>query len=182
MPFGHFPRAFPINGVVLVGVCAAGKSTVSQVLADYGIVAQSVAQEHSAVPTLFRRKGNHPVILLAADFATVRRRRRVSWTRQHYIQQWLSLRAAREAASLVVRTDPLSPARVAGVIVQWFDQRAGLDKLWASPACFCTEQDRAALRYRICCGGPDPLQIPDIADLQQARRQFAAFLPEPLPK
>lgn len=182
MPFGHSPRAFPINGVVLVGVCAAGKSTVSQVLASYGIVAQSVAQEHSAVPTLFRRKGNHPVILLAADFATVRRRRRVSWTRQHYIQQWVRLRAAREAASLIVRTDPLDPLGVAGVVVQWFDRRTGLDKLWASPACSCTEQDRAAVRYRVCCGEAAPVQIPDVADLQRARAPFAAFSSALLPK
>ncbi|AUW93466.1 hypothetical protein BXT84_05480 [Sulfobacillus thermotolerans] len=127
----------------------------------YGIIAQSVAQEHSSVPTLYRRKGDHPVVVLDAAVETVRRRRRMAWTRQHYWRQWYRLISARQAARLIVRTDPLTPEEVAAVIVQWFDRWTGLDVFWSQNDSSYTVREQKQIRLDVCYGrGVPALKAP----------------------
>ena len=124
-----YTPAFPISRLVLVGVCASGKSTLSRRLDERGIEARPVAQEHSGVQDLYRRQGSL-VILLAASWQTVHRRRKLSWDPQFYGVEWLRLRQARQDARLIVHTDSLSPDQVADVVTEWFDQWFGLDRWW----------------------------------------------------
>jgi hypothetical protein len=147
---------------------------VVNLLKAHGIVAHPVAQEHSAVPTLFLSQGPRRVVVLSAAFSTVRRRRRLNWTAAHYRQQWMRLRQAHLAANLIVRTDSLTAEEVAEVIVLWSDGMTGLRQLWSSlPG--ASAEDRAALRYAVTCGA----KIADLRgtdeELRSARCHFETF-------
>lgn len=106
------------NPLVLVGVCAAGKSTVSRILLGRGVIAKPVAQEHSAVQDLYRRTGSW-VVLLTATWQTVHRRRRLAWDPSFYDTEWRRLGEARRHARLIVHTDWLDPDGVADIIETW---------------------------------------------------------------
>ena len=118
-----FKQAFPTDGIVLVGVCAAGKTTVSHLLRERGIPARVVAQEHSTVPELYRHGGDGWLVMLCADWQTVHRRRRLSWDPEFYHTEWIRLSQARQEAGLVIHTDMLSAQAVADVIAAWWQQR-----------------------------------------------------------
>ncbi|MCL5014019.1 MAG: hypothetical protein M1493_08545 [Firmicutes bacterium] len=132
MPYAHCRPVFPINGIILVGVCAAGKSTIARLLQPFGMVGRSVAQEHSQCSTLFLRQGPAIIVVLTASLPTIRKRRRRQWTAQQYERQWRRLRVARNQAHLIVRTDPLDPGEVTRQIVLWFDAFTGLSQLWVT--------------------------------------------------
>ncbi len=125
------PRAFPINGVVLVGVCAAGKTTAREGLGATGIPARSVAQEHSMIKHLYRNGGPGRLVLLVASWETVHRRRQLAWNPDFYRTEWSRLEAARREADLILHTDNLSRQEVLDSIVRWWDVRAGLAPVWA---------------------------------------------------
>ena len=151
MPFARCQRVFPINGLILVGVCAAGKSTIAQLLRPYGIVAHSIAQEHSQSPSLFLHHGLRPVVVLSANFSTIRRRRRLQWTFRHYQDQWQRLILARSQAHLIIRTDPLTPWAVAREVVTWFDTWTGLNALWEQRH-IAEFQQQTLIRYQVTWG------------------------------
>ncbi len=115
--------AFPTESIVLVGVCASGKTTVSQLLKAQGIPVSVVAQEHSSVPGLYRRHGIRCVVVLCADWETVHRRRRLAWDPDFYRTEWYRLRQARKDAALIVHTDALSATEVADVVATWWHHR-----------------------------------------------------------
>lgn len=127
--FDGFVPAFPISPLVLVGVCAAGKSTLARNLHERGIDAKTVAQEHSRVQELYRRSGSL-VIVLVAGWATVHRRRQLAWNPDFYRAEWERLRGARQDAALILHTDWLSAAQVADRAAEWFDGYFGFDRLW----------------------------------------------------
>ncbi len=123
-------RASRINGVVLVGVCAAGKTTAREGLLASGIPARSVAQEHSLVPHLYRQKDQGLLVLLVASWETVHRRRELSWNPDFYRTEWFRLAAARQDADFILHTDPLSRHEVLDAIISWWDARLGLGSTW----------------------------------------------------
>ena len=137
--------AFPINGIVVVGVCASGKTTLFRQLEPVGIPVRPVAQEHSLVRGLFRRRGARPLVLLTADWETVHRRRQLAWDPGFYRTEWRRLEEARHEADLVVQTDYLTPQQVAEAVVRWWDQRMGLDRLTVDEALLVELRRRAAL-------------------------------------
>jgi hypothetical protein len=61
--------------VVIVGPCAAGKSTLTEALQAQGINANACAQEHSAVPHLWALSEPDLLIYLSVDLPSLRRRR-----------------------------------------------------------------------------------------------------------
>ncbi len=124
--------AFPTKGIVLVGVCASGKTTASQGLAKCGITARAVAQEHSMISNLYQRSGPGLVVVLVASWGTVHRRRRLAWDRDFYRIEWNRLTRARQDAKLILHTDSLTREAVVAAIVRWWDREMGLDRLWAS--------------------------------------------------
>lgn len=124
-----FTPAFPISPLVVVGVCASGKTTLANHLRLRGIAAHAVAQEHSQVKDLFRRSGPW-VVLLVSSWGTVHRRRQLAWNPKFYREEWDRLSAARQGASLVVHTDYLTPDAVADRVAEWFDRWFGFEAFW----------------------------------------------------
>jgi ABC-type cobalamin/Fe3+-siderophores transport system ATPase subunit len=107
--------------VVVVGPCAAGKSTLVAGLKRLGVGARAVAQEHSAVPHLYRLRPCLAVVFLAADWPTVHARRPLSAGRAQWQEELLRLTEARRAARLVVHTDGLGIDAVRDVVYQWWE-------------------------------------------------------------
>ncbi len=88
--------------VAVVGHCAAGKSTLVEHLRRIGIDAVTAAQEHSAVPDLWKHTGADLLVYLDVDLDTVRSRRGRDWSAAIYTAQELRLRSARSSADLVI--------------------------------------------------------------------------------
>jgi deoxyadenosine/deoxycytidine kinase len=100
----------PLVGIV--GPCGAGKSTLKAALLERGIRAREVAQEHSYVPTMWRRITNPDwLIYLDVSLETARQR-----GRQLSDREWNDLQGrlahARAHADLVVDTNALDPSAV----------------------------------------------------------------------
>lgn len=104
----------------LVGVCAAGKSTITTHLRALGMRAKPIAQEHSYVADMWQRL-THPEILvyLHASYQTTIDRRNLRWTEAEYQEQLHRLRHAREHANLQVDTNDLTPQQVVDQILEF---------------------------------------------------------------
>ncbi|MDA8193691.1 MAG: hypothetical protein M0Z53_06815 [Thermaerobacter sp.] len=153
-----FAPAFPSRGIVLAGVCAAGKTTIQRGLATCGIPARAIAQEHSLVPRLYARFGGRPLVFLSAKWATVcGRRPRASGLAFYRIEQQ-RVADARQAAQLVVHTDDLNPAEVTAVICAWWDRWIGVADFWGE----VPEAIRPRLR-ELAAEGMDPAEIGGMA-------------------
>ncbi len=104
----------PAPLIAVVGVCAAGKTTLARALREQGYDARPVLQEHSYVPTMWRRITNPDILIyLAADLMTIRwRRRDPEFPVWLWEQELDRLRDARAHAHIVIETDSLTPAEV----------------------------------------------------------------------
>jgi len=108
--------------VVVVGVCGAGKSTLVRGLRVLGYPARVCAQEHSQVPTLWRRRGRPRVVIyLEASRGTVCRRLNVRWGRETLATQRARLAVARENCDLYIDTDRLTIEEVRGRAVEYLE-------------------------------------------------------------
>jgi len=110
--------------IKLVGVCAAGKSTLLQNLRAEGYHVLPCAQEHSYVPDLWRRL-NPPDVLIYLDAqpATVAQRRHT----QEPVEAWLAaerdrLAHARAHCDLYLPTDALTAVEVAAAVVSFLNR------------------------------------------------------------
>ena len=101
-----------LEDVIIVGVCASGKSTLAAKLKAAGLRACTVAQEHSCIPDLWSRPGAANTIYLHASFEAVKRRRHSFMHFQNYQAQLHRLRTARALASVRVDTSELTPDEV----------------------------------------------------------------------
>lgn len=104
----------PLPGrVVVVGVCAAGKSTLVARLRQAGYDARSCAQEHSYVPDMWRRVARpQALVYLDASLATVNRRLGTAFEEAYLAVQRQRLAHARAHCDVYVATDTLDPAGV----------------------------------------------------------------------
>lgn len=101
--------------IKLVGVCAAGKSTLLRTLRAAGFDALPCAQEHSYVPDLWQRM-NPPDVLIFLDAlpATVAQRRQTREPVEGWLaEERLRLAHARAHCDLYLPTDDLTPTEVA---------------------------------------------------------------------
>ena len=98
-PMQHDPRR-----IVVVGPCAAGKTTLVDALVARGFNAYAVAQEHSIIRDLWARRDPDVVIALDLDLEVVRQRRSPTWSADIYAKQHERLRPAFEAADLFIDT------------------------------------------------------------------------------
>ena len=100
--------------VKIVGVSAAGKSTLVAGLRGLGYNARPVAQEHSQVPDMWQRiRPPNWLIFLEADLAAQGERRPdVSWDEPWRRTELERLSHARIHADLVIDTSLLSPESV----------------------------------------------------------------------
>lgn len=98
--------------VIIVGPCASGKSTLVLRLQEIGYHAAVCAQEHSDIPTLWRRSDPAATIALLVDLPTLRARRGSNWPEEIWRRQVLRLADAQRSATIVIDTSAKRPGDV----------------------------------------------------------------------
>jgi hypothetical protein len=111
--------------VVVVGPCAAGKTTLVANLRPLGYDVHSCAQEHSAVPQLWKKRCRADVLVyLDAALETIgRRQNRTDWTMTRLAAQHKRLADARKHCDLYLSTDDLSREQVAAAVDAFLQER-----------------------------------------------------------
>jgi GTPase SAR1 family protein len=109
--------------IVVVGSCASGKSTLVKALRSCGFDAFACAQEHSAVPDLWRHQKPDLVVFLEADLAAVRRRRSPTWPETIYWAQRQRLVNARQAADVIIDTSKVDVESTVRLVLREARQR-----------------------------------------------------------
>ena len=99
--------------VAVVGVSAAGKSTLAELLRLHGYDAHCLPQEHSTVRDLALELGYRYVVVLDAEIETVRCRRQVGYGPERVEAERDRLKAAMARAVIHLNTDGLEPREVA---------------------------------------------------------------------
>jgi GTPase SAR1 family protein len=109
--------------IVVVGPCAAGKSTLVTALRELGYDAHASGQEHSEIAMLWQH--SHPDVLIAleVDISAVRDRRSGSWPEWLHDRQVRRLAAASRAADLAIDTTAISPQTVVDRVVAYLQRR-----------------------------------------------------------
>lgn len=102
--------------IVVVGVCASGKTTLSSGLKQLGYNVRSFAQEHSVSGRMWQRLEPDFLIVLDCAFETIRDRKVISWGTDRYQGQQDLLANAREHADLFVKTDGFSPEQLVNYV------------------------------------------------------------------
>lgn len=107
--------------IAVVGVCAAGKSTLAAGLRAAGWNARQVLQEHSYVPYMWRRITNPDLLIyLDCSIETTRlRRRSPNFEVWIYEAERHRLRHARENCDLYISTDSLTPAEILDLALEF---------------------------------------------------------------
>lgn len=105
--------------VVIVGVCASGKTTLVANLTKLGIDANNCAQEHSQIKKLWKKKQPDILIMLDATLATIRTRRKVPWGEERLLAQRERLSDAKKHADLFIQTDGLTKEAVAQAVIDY---------------------------------------------------------------
>jgi deoxyadenosine/deoxycytidine kinase len=101
----------PLVGIV--GPCGAGKSTLVEGLKPFGIPTRHIAQEHSYVPSMWKRITNPDLLIyLDCSFPVTISRRNLNWTVNEYQEQLHRLDHARRHADLYIQTDSITPEDV----------------------------------------------------------------------
>ena len=110
--------------IVVVGPCAAGKTTLVTGLHAQGFAAaRQVAQEHSGIRDLWALPGRQVLIYLDAQPATMNRRQgRSDWTAEARADLVTRLERARRECDLYLPTDDLTIAQVLEIVVQFLEQ------------------------------------------------------------
>lgn len=121
------PHADP-RRIVVVGPCAAGKSTLVAALRARGYDARVSGQEHSVVSFLWRLSDPDIVVSLAADIAAVRARRDEHWPEWLYDLQMARLREAVAAADVRIDTTTRDADGVAAEVVAFLEGEAGYQR------------------------------------------------------
>ena len=111
--------------IVVVGPCAAGKTTLVAGLRAQGFAAaRLVAQEHSGIRGLWVRRGRPQVLIyLDAQPATMNRRQgRSDWTAEARADLVARLEHARRECDLYLPADDLTIAQVLETVVKFLEQ------------------------------------------------------------
>lgn len=116
--------------VAVVGVCAAGKSTLVAALRKDGYEARHVAQEHSHVPDLWQRNGRPDVLVyLDASYETIQVRRAQTLFRPEDLrEQRRRLAHARAHCDLLINTSRLDATDVVAQVLAFLSKRAASSK------------------------------------------------------
>jgi cytidylate kinase len=111
--------------IAVVGVCAAGKTTLVEGLRALGYNARQVGQEHSYVPYMWQRITRPDILIyLHASYEVVVRRREVDYDAAYWQEQERRLAHAAAHAHLVIDTDALTPEEVLARAVAFLESRS----------------------------------------------------------
>jgi ATPase subunit of ABC transporter with duplicated ATPase domains len=108
--------------IVVVGPCAAGKSTLVSALRVLGYDAHVSGQEHSEIAMLWQHLEPDVLIALDVDITAVRDRRGDSWPEWLHDLQVRRLAAASRAADLTIDTSLLSTEAVIARVVAYLER------------------------------------------------------------
>jgi hypothetical protein len=109
----------------LVGVCGAGKTTLTDGLKPYHPNVRQIAQEHSYVPDMWQRLVDPDVLIyLGVSYPVTLQRKPFNWTEKDYQKQKHRLRHAFEHADIHIDTDSLSPQEILAIVLEFLK---GLD-------------------------------------------------------
>ena len=108
--------------IVVVGPCAAGKSTLVTALRALGYDAHVSGQEHSEIATLWQHSQPDVLIALDADISAVRDRRGGSWPEWLHDLQVQRLAGASRAADLAIDTTTLSTQAVFARVIAYLER------------------------------------------------------------
>lgn len=122
---GDRPETNRLPRIVVVGPCAAGKSTLVESLQALGYDAHASGQEHSAITSLWEHAQPDVLIALEVDIAAVRSRRDAEWPEWLHDVQVRRLSAASAAADLTIDTTDLDSAAVSSRVVAFLSTRVG---------------------------------------------------------
>jgi hypothetical protein len=103
--------------IVVVGPCAAGKSTLVAALQERGFDAHVSAQEHSAIAALWQHTHPDIVIALEVNISAVRTRRGADWPEWLHDLQVQRLHAASAAADFTIDTTDIDPESIVDRVV-----------------------------------------------------------------
>ena len=107
----------------LVGVCGAGKTTLTDGLKPFYENVRQIAQEHSYVPDMWQRLANPDVLVyLRASYPVTLRRKPFKWTEKEYQQQKHRLRHAFEHADINIDTNHLSPQEILEIVLKFLEE------------------------------------------------------------
>jgi deoxyadenosine/deoxycytidine kinase len=100
--------------IAVVGVCAAGKSTLVHALRELGFNARQVSQEHSYVQDMWLRFTKPDLLIfLDVQLQTIRRRRQdPEWPDWLLDRERQRLQHARRHCDLYLATDDMTPEEV----------------------------------------------------------------------
>lgn len=106
-------REYRSLSIVIVGPCAAGKSTLAQKLVECGFNARQIAQEHSYVPDMWLQLSKPDVLIfLEASFESCSQRKSLNWNIEDYKEQMRRLAHAHQNCDLCINTDRLDPDQI----------------------------------------------------------------------
>lgn len=114
--------------IAIVGVCAAGKSTLAAGLRNRGYNARGILQEHSYVPTMWQKITRPDILIyLDASLDNVRLRRNdPGFPAELYEQELIRLHHARAHCHFFINTDYLTPAEVLAAAVDGLSRQVNL--------------------------------------------------------
>ena len=99
--------------IVLVGVCAAGKTTLTERLLALGYKAKGCAQEHSYVPDMWQRLSRPDLLIyLDVSYEGHKRRRQSLLTRAHLAEERRRLAHARAHCDIYLDTTNMTKEQV----------------------------------------------------------------------
>jgi deoxyadenosine/deoxycytidine kinase len=109
----------PTGGIVIVGSCAAGKTTLARGLQAHGLPARQIAQEHSYVPDMWLRLSRPDILVfLDASYERCTQRKALNWTLAEYQEQHRRLAHAREHCHIYIDSDDLTPEEVLAAAIK----------------------------------------------------------------
>jgi nicotinamide riboside kinase len=108
--------------IVVVGPCAAGKSTLVSALRALGYDAHVSGQEHSEIAMFWQHLQPDVLIALDVDITAVRDRRGDSWPEWLHDLQVRRLAAASRAADLTIDTTMLSTQAMIAHVVAFLER------------------------------------------------------------
>jgi len=94
--------------ILIVGICASGKSSVVERLKDLGFNAKTCAQEHSYSKSLWTRLNPDVLVVLDCSYETIKERRNVGWGVERIKIQKERLQGALQNCDLYLKTDNLT--------------------------------------------------------------------------
>lgn len=126
-------------GVVVVGPCASGKSTLVANLRQSGVDAWAVSQEHSEVHYLWARRNPDIVVGLDVDLETLRARRSPHWSAAIYAAQHNRLRDAFAHADIMIDTGTRAEMEVLQAVLELIARFETASSIQTEPPDLVTE-------------------------------------------